>query len=156
MWYHFQTCWWEGHPTDEWELCKERENSSSSPSYSSSFFPVAPWAYGVLRPGIRPRHSCNLSHICSNAGSLSHCARPGIEPALPRDHQSLCATVGTPELLSLSPQTLFFSIDHPNQVALCRTSVLKKELAVDTIQYQSDGFFFLNIRCTCSFSQSYN
>ena len=38
-------------------------------------------------------------HSCSNAGSLTHCAGPGIEPASPeRQMGSLthCATVGTP------------------------------------------------------------
>ena len=32
------------------------------------------------RQGINPCHSCNLHHSCSNTGSLTHCAGPGIEP----------------------------------------------------------------------------
>ena len=31
-----------------------------------------------------PSHSCDLCHSCSNAKSLTHCARPGIEPTPPQ------------------------------------------------------------------------
>ena len=34
-----------------------------------------------LGQGPDPSHSCDLSHSCSNARSLTHCARLGIEPA---------------------------------------------------------------------------
>ena len=44
--------------------------------------------------------SCDLSHSCSNAGSLTHCARLGSKPvrvlALPRCCPSHCVTAGTP------------------------------------------------------------
>ena len=33
--------------------------------------------------------NCNLRSSCSNAGSLTHCARPGIEPKPPQQRQPL-------------------------------------------------------------------
>ena len=45
------------------------------------FFLGHPTAYGVPGPGIYLSHSQALSCSCGNAGSLTHCARPGIEPA---------------------------------------------------------------------------
>ena len=38
-------------------------------------------AYGVPGQGSDPSYSCNLSHSCGNAGSLTHCAGLGMEPA---------------------------------------------------------------------------
>ena len=58
-----------------------------------AFFLACPKAYGFSRPGIQS----NL--ILSSAGSLTHCARSGIEPVslpLQRHYQSCCATAGTP------------------------------------------------------------
>ena len=57
-----------------------------------SFFFGHPVAYGVPRPGIRFEHSC------SNTGSLTHCAGPGIESVSQscRYHQSCCAIAATP------------------------------------------------------------
>ena len=47
---------------------------------ASWFFFFPPAASGVPGPGIRLSYSCDLCCSCSNAGSLTHCARPGIEP----------------------------------------------------------------------------
>ena len=49
--------------------------------YLFIFFLGRPMAYGVPRPGLDPSLSFNLRHSCSNAGSLTHCAGLGIEPA---------------------------------------------------------------------------
>ena len=43
------------------------------------FFLAAPWYTGFLGQGSDPSQSCNL--CCCNAGSLTHCAELGIEPA---------------------------------------------------------------------------
>ena len=46
------------------------------------FFPSAtPWYMELPSQGSDPIHSHKLSRSCSNAGSLTHCARRGIEPA---------------------------------------------------------------------------
>ena len=45
--------------------------------FSLFFLHFFHFAYGVPRPGIRSSHNCGLS---GNAVSLTHCARPGIEP----------------------------------------------------------------------------
>ena len=45
-------------------------------------FLAAPAAYGNSRPGQNPSHSCDPHQSCSNARSLTHCVRPGIEPIL--------------------------------------------------------------------------
>ena len=59
--------------------------------------------FGYPRHMVFPHHgsdpscSCNLSCSCSNAGSLTHCAEDWTcIPALPKCHQSHCATVGAP------------------------------------------------------------
>ena len=44
------------------------------------FFFGCPEACGVPGPGSDPSHNCDLSRSCGNAGSLTHCAGPGIEP----------------------------------------------------------------------------
>ena len=38
-------------------------------------------AYGAPRPGIRSEVGCELGHSYRNNESLTHCARPGTEPA---------------------------------------------------------------------------
>ena len=51
-------------------------------------------------PGRGSHRSCDLCHTCGNAGSLTHCAGPGIEPMsaqLQRHHWSGWATAGTPQ-----------------------------------------------------------
>ena len=48
-----------------------------------TFFPpilATPWHAGFSGQGSDPSHSCDLSHRCDNAGSLTHCAGPGIKP----------------------------------------------------------------------------
>ena len=76
-------------------------------SFSFSFFFLA-----VLRhmefpgQGSDPSHNCNLSHSCSNAGSLTHCARLRIKPSTPTMPPIPCATAETPLFLffvSLGP-----------------------------------------------------
>lgn len=55
--------------------------------------------------GSNPSWRYNLQYSCSNAGALTHCAGPGIEPMsllLQRHHQSHCTTVGN-SLLTLNP-----------------------------------------------------
>ena len=52
----------------------------SLPSLSLSLLP-APTAYGSFwARRSNPRHSCNLCHSCSSAGSLTHCTGLEIEP----------------------------------------------------------------------------
>ena len=46
-----------------------------------SFFPADPWHMKFLGQGSDPSHSDNLSCSCCNTGSLTPCARLGIEPA---------------------------------------------------------------------------
>ena len=61
---------------------------------------ATPWHMEFPGQGSDTSCSHDPSRSCSNAGSLTHCARLGIEsciPALPRCHQSCRATVGTPE-----------------------------------------------------------
>ena len=49
--------------------------------------------------GLNSSWRCDLRHSCSNAGSLTHCARPGMEPG-PQQRQASsgthCTTSGTP------------------------------------------------------------
>ena len=46
------------------------------------FFPflVTWWHVEFLGQELNPSHSCDLSHSCSNAGSLTYWAGPEIEP----------------------------------------------------------------------------
>lgn len=46
------------------------------------FFLAALWHMEILGQGSDPSHSCDLSYSRGNAGSLIHCAGPGIEPAV--------------------------------------------------------------------------
>ena len=43
----------------------------------------------VPRPGIKSEPQLYLCHSCHNARSLTHCARPGIEPMPPQRQQDL-------------------------------------------------------------------
>ena len=61
---------------------------------------AAPWHMEFLDQGSDPSHSCDLSHSCSNAGSLTHCARPGLEPASQRSQDAANPIVPQPELLN--------------------------------------------------------
>ena len=63
-----------------------------------SFFLAAPQHKVILGQGSDLSFICELSYSCSNAGSLTHCAKLGNQTcvsALPRCHQSSCATAGT-------------------------------------------------------------
>ena len=65
-----------------------------------SFFLAAPRHMKFLGQGSDLSCSCDLSHSCSDAGSLTHCAGLWIEPAsqhskMPPAH---CATAGTPDM----------------------------------------------------------
>lgn len=46
-----------------------------------SLFRGRPAAYGVPSQGSDPSHRLALHHSCGNAGSFTHCASTGIEPA---------------------------------------------------------------------------
>ena len=64
------------------------------------FFFGRPAACGVPGPGMRCEPQLPpLYHSCGSAGSLTHCAGPGIArtcvPVLPRCHRSWCVTAGT-------------------------------------------------------------
>ena len=53
-----------------------------------------------LGQGLNPSHSCNLCHRCSNAGSLTYCARLGLNLCCLRNKAgslTCCATAGTPQ-----------------------------------------------------------
>ena len=63
-----------------------------------NFFLLLSHHMEVSGPGIESSHSCDLCHSCSDAGSLTHCARLGIELTLPQQ----------PKLLQSDPPPLFF------------------------------------------------
>lgn len=67
-------------------MMSEALRYSSKTHFTHNFFPffVAPCKH-VEFPvqGSDLSHSCNLSHRCSHAGSLTHCAGLGIQPAHP-------------------------------------------------------------------------
>ena len=62
-----------------------------------------------LDQGLNPSHSCDLCHSCSNAGSLTHCARPGVEPALPQRQEKiikpLCHSGNSRKRFFIKPKT---------------------------------------------------
>ena len=61
-------------------------------------FSAMPIAYGCSQA--QGSNLSDLRHSCGNARSLTHCTKPGIEPAMPqRQVRSLthCTTVGTPQ-----------------------------------------------------------
>ena len=68
------------------------------------FFPFGIWKF--LGQGLKPSQSC------SNTGSLTHCAGPGIKP-IPPQRQAASLThwpiVGTPSITLLSYTWLFFT-----------------------------------------------
>ena len=67
------------------------------------FFWLHPWQLEVSSQGSNLNFICNLWHSYSNARSLTHCAKLGIEPAPPwRQARSLthCTIAGTPRLNS--------------------------------------------------------
>ena len=47
-----------------------------------------------------PNCSCNLNRSCSNAGSLTHCAGPGIEPASQHSQDATDPVLPQKELLN--------------------------------------------------------
>ena len=57
-----------------------------------------PAPYEFPDQGADPSHSLDLSHSCSNAESLTHCAWLGIKPCpgSPKSLQSHCTTAGIP------------------------------------------------------------
>ena len=58
-----------------------RTGSLPHPDISCFFFFLAtPWHTEFLGQGSDPSYSCDLCCSCSNAGSLTCCAGPGIEP----------------------------------------------------------------------------
>ena len=62
--------------------CNTAGISSSFPLFSFFFsFLASLQCMEFLDQLSGPSHSCDLSHSCGNARTLTHCARPGIEPA---------------------------------------------------------------------------
>ena len=88
-----------------WFCCKlekqqqQKQQPETTPTILPSFLLWLPTAYEVPRPGIRPQPQCNLSCSCSNAWSLTHCARLGIEPASQRSQDNTNPVVPQWELL---------------------------------------------------------
>ena len=75
-------------------------------------------AYDTATARATPHLSCTVTYasVCSNAGSLTHCARPGIEPASsPTLYQVLnpLSPTGTPSGLLFGSLCLF-SLLFPN------------------------------------------
>ena len=56
------------------------------------------WHMEFLGQGSDPSHSCDLCDICGNTGSLTHCARLGIEPVSQRSRDA-AHTVGPQQVL---------------------------------------------------------
>ena len=54
-----------------------------------------------LGQGSDPSHSRDLSHSCGNAGSLTHCAGPTIEPVSQSSQDTTDAITTKQELLQL-------------------------------------------------------
>ena len=77
------------------------------------FFLAAPWHMEFLGQGSDLSHSCDLSCSCSNAGSLTHCARPGIEPR--SQHSQDAANPSAPQW-ELPDLTLLLQTDPQSQV----------------------------------------
>ena len=67
--------------------------------FSLIYFLAALWHVEFSGQGSDLCHSCNLSHGCGSARSLTHYAGLGIKPASQRsqDVQSCCTTVRTPK-----------------------------------------------------------
>ena len=67
------------------------------------FFPfLASLQYmGFLGQGSDPSCSCDLSCSCSNARSLTHCVRLGIEPAFQHSHDAAHPIAPQQELLGV-------------------------------------------------------
>ena len=68
--------------TDSWDRGLLRENDGNGTILFFFFFLLLaiPWHMEFPGQGSDPSHSCNLSCSCSNATSLTHRTRPGIEP----------------------------------------------------------------------------
>ena len=67
-----------------WPRCPHCGDFFSFLLFFFSLFPPHPQHMEVARPGLNPSRSCNLHHSRSNAGSLTHCAGPGIQLAPPQ------------------------------------------------------------------------
>ena len=65
-------------------------------------FLATPWNMEFLGQGLDLTHSCNLSCSCFSAGSLTHCAGPGIEPESQSSREAADPIVPQRELLSFS------------------------------------------------------
>lgn len=102
-------------PNPESLDCPKESRGKPGLTFLFSFLATLPHM-AFLGQGSDPRCSFDLSHSCAIAGSLTHCAGPGIGmwlPALQRHHCSLCTTAGTPIVETLDSimflWRLFFS-----------------------------------------------
>ena len=71
-------------------------------------FLATPWNMEFLGQGLDLTHSCDLSCSCFSAGSLTHCAGPGIEPESQSSREAADPIVPQRELLSFSFSFFFF------------------------------------------------
>ena len=78
------------------------EQSQTLGFFFSLPFPGCPVAYGALGEGSNLSRGHNLSHGCGNARSLTHCARPGIEPTSQHSQDAAYPVGPQQELLSNS------------------------------------------------------
>ena len=72
-------------------------------------FLAAPRHMEFMGQGSDPSHSHDLSHSCSNAGSLTHCGRPRIEPVTQHSQDSTDSIVPQEELLYIYLFILIFN-----------------------------------------------
>ena len=64
-----------------------------------SFLPPCSQHIEFLGQGLNLSHSCDLHHSCSNTGSLTHCARLGMEPVSQSSRDATNFVVPQRELL---------------------------------------------------------
>ena len=57
-------------------------------SFFSFFFLATPRYMEFPGQGSDPNRNCRLRHSCGNTGSLTHCARSGVEPASQRSQDA--------------------------------------------------------------------
>ena len=98
---------------------------------------------GILKfpgQGSDPSCSCNLCHSCSNAGSSTLCAVPGIEPAPPQRQRqilNLLCLSGNSQICYLNgPKFSAEKVSKHKKVVMClleKICVGKQELAVSSM-----------------------
>ena len=84
-------------PNPESLDCPKESRGKPGLTFLFSFLATLPHM-AFLGQGSDPRCSFDLSHSCAIAGSLTHCAGPGIEPTTQYSQNTTdhcCATAGT-------------------------------------------------------------